>query len=216
MLFENINLTRWKLLKSLEDKPLTPKELSKKTKTTISNASQQLKLLEAYGYVKRNSIGGPNSRKDQDRRVVYYLTNTDYLVSIKQGVTNITKLQKEDYLEFIVNCIQSKITKLSELIKFYFENEKTIKKCQGVFLIEESKNEIHLLVISPEVEFFRQNSKKEVQTKTKAEIVFWSHTIEEIKQGLAKKEDYFVEKTKNLICLIDKDNVLSQIKNEQT
>ena len=48
---------RWEILKIISEKPSSPIEIAKKTKTTVSFISQQLKLLEAARIVSKEKTG---------------------------------------------------------------------------------------------------------------------------------------------------------------
>ena len=59
--------SKWNIIKELSEKEQTPTELADKTKTTLANISQQLRLLEAYGIVKKErteSSKKPESSND--------------------------------------------------------------------------------------------------------------------------------------------------------
>ena len=46
---------RWDILRIISENPYSPIEIAERTKTTVSFVSQQLKLLEAAGLVKKEN-----------------------------------------------------------------------------------------------------------------------------------------------------------------
>ena len=73
--------TKWDILSALAYQELSPKQLAEKTWTTIGNVSQHLKILEAFGYVKKSKKDkGNGSRKNPDTRIKYGLVKSKSLL----------------------------------------------------------------------------------------------------------------------------------------
>lgn len=64
--------SKWDLLQALSDGEASPLELAKKSRTSLANISQQLRLLELAGFVKSRRISNRDKGKP---RVVYSLTD---------------------------------------------------------------------------------------------------------------------------------------------
>lgn len=126
-----LTATRWKILKILGDKPGSPLEISKQLNTSIANVSQQLRLLEAYGLVKKEGVQGRD--KNKPRKIysiaqdsVYYVTIADKftekhkikLSKHKNTILKIWSLEKEDwqyYIEKFYWKIESRLNKIRKI-----------------------------------------------------------------------------------------------------
>lgn len=74
---------RWKILKNLGAEKLSPLQLASKTSTTISNISQQLKLLEAANIIRKEKI--QNRDKGKPRSLFSLSQDYVYIVSVMDG-----------------------------------------------------------------------------------------------------------------------------------
>ena len=74
---------RWKILKNLSSEKLSPLQLANKTDTTISNISQQLKLLEAANIIRKEKI--QNRDKGKPRALFSLSKDYAYIVSVMDG-----------------------------------------------------------------------------------------------------------------------------------
>ena len=74
---------KWQILQRLGIEKLSPLQLAEKTSTTISNVSQQLKLLEAANIVKKQKI--PNRDRGKPRALFSLTNNFAYIVTISNG-----------------------------------------------------------------------------------------------------------------------------------
>ena len=81
--------SKWSIITELAKKPLSPSELAKKTNTTLSNISAQIRLLEALDIVKEEKLG--NVAKGEARK----------LYSLKKEISRAkhTVSGQEDYSE---------------------------------------------------------------------------------------------------------------------
>jgi len=55
--------TKWEILKLLAEKKLSPLEIAKKLNTTIANISQQIRLLQTAGLVKKEKTSAVKAGK---------------------------------------------------------------------------------------------------------------------------------------------------------
>jgi hypothetical protein len=91
--------SKWQIIELISTEPKTPEEIANSLGTTVANVSQQLKLLEFAGLVKRNKI--------QDKRIGKPKTmlTTDggfgYLVFSSKSVCAKTLLQFDDFQKFM-------------------------------------------------------------------------------------------------------------------
>jgi predicted transcriptional regulator len=126
-----LTATRWNILKILADKPASPLQISKELKTTIANVSQQLRLLDAYGLVKKERVQGSDKRKP--RKLYSIAQDSAYYVTIaekfaekhriklskhKNTILKIWSTEKEDwhyYLEKFYWKIESRLNKIRKI-----------------------------------------------------------------------------------------------------
>lgn len=75
---------RWEILRMIIQKPSSPMEIAKELETTNSFISQQLKLLEAAGIVKRKRTGAVE--KGKPRTLFSISQESVYLVPLAKGI----------------------------------------------------------------------------------------------------------------------------------
>ena len=91
---------KWNILFHLSTGEFSPLQLAHKTNTTISNISQQLRLLEAAGLVKKKKISNRDKGKP---RVLFTLTDDyAYLISITKNFASKRLLALTDYHKAIL------------------------------------------------------------------------------------------------------------------
>ena len=103
---------RWRILQNLGITKLSPLQLAGVTDTTISNISQQLKLLEAANLVRKEKI--QNREKGKPRALFSISDDYAYIVSVMDGF------------------VEKKLLKISEgrktLLKIWFLGEKNLRE----------------------------------------------------------------------------------------
>ncbi|MFT4311428.1 MAG: ArsR/SmtB family transcription factor [Candidatus Woesearchaeota archaeon] len=179
--------SKWDLLEKISKKEITPTQLAKKLGTSIPNISQQLTLLEAKGFLTKKK----NLRKE--KRVTYKINKERIGIIILGEKPQRKEITQDKETKYIVNLLINEIKNKQELIKLYYDYKELIEKADSLSVFEETTNEIHLLIITKEVEHFRKQSNIEINQK---KIIFWSHTHQEILQGQKNQEKYFIEKIK--------------------
>ncbi|MCF7910311.1 winged helix-turn-helix domain-containing protein [Candidatus Pacearchaeota archaeon] len=136
---------RWEILELISKKPLSPIELAEKLNTTVSYVSQQLKLLDAAGIVKKEKTGA--SEKGKPRALfrlsdeILYLTILTHNFSAKKSV-NLTNHHKAILSIWMIE---------DSSLHFFFEKlfwklHENLKEIQGIFL--ERTSTPRLLILS--------------------------------------------------------------------
>ena len=189
----DLTQAKWELVKILSKKEMTPTELAKKLGTSIPNISQQLTILEAKGFLTKKK----NLRKE--KRVTYKLNKEKTGIIMLSQNPKRKEITIDEETKYLLNIIINEIKHKKELINFYFQNQELIKKAEILAVFDETQNEIHILIITKNLKYFREQSNIEITGK---KLIFWSHTKEEVTQGLKNKEDYFEQKIKNSKYLI--------------
>ncbi|MFP4568207.1 MAG: MarR family transcriptional regulator [Candidatus Woesearchaeota archaeon] len=195
--------TKWALLKELERGPLSPKELATLTDTSIANTSQQLKLLEAQGFLKRVKNKGVKAREIRDVRILYSISKPKILLTkISKDFVNRQEVKNVD--DFFVNLLLCDLKELKHILKFFFDRSDLFDKIKCMFYLQTLSNEVHFLIITDELDFFRKDnhSFEVIYNNKKLIIKFWSHSFDELKKGLDSKEIYYVDLVKNATPLI--------------
>lgn len=187
--------SKWQILKILSKYPQTPKQLAERLGTTIANMSQQLKLLEAYGFLKKaRADKGPNSRKTKDLRVVYSLIKgKTWLINVSPGNVKRKELKTTPETAMLVNLLLLDLKDEHPFVLNFFLNSPLVEHIDSAYHLKSEKQEINILIITKKLEHFRE-AKSSLKIKYKNEektIRFWSHTLQEIKEGLSRKEEYF-------------------------
>jgi len=203
--------SKWQILKILSKYPQTPKQLADRLGTTIANMSQQLKLLEAYGFLKKTRADkGQFGRKNKDLRILYTLVKSKTWLTVV-GPGNVKKKELKSNAEstLLVNLLLIDTKDEVPYLLNFFLNNVIVDHIDGAYFIKSDEKEIHLFIVTKKLEHFRE-SKSALKVKYKGEertIRFWSHTIEEIKTGLVNKEDYFVKTVSELVPVYEKEKI---------
>ncbi len=193
-----ITETRWSILKELANQEESPKKLAQKLNLTLANTSHQLKFLEASGFVQRKK---PKNGKEQ--RIVYALKDQTILgLKIGKNPSKI-ELRPSHFDQLLFNLIGEKSA--SFILTFLLTFQEAEKKIDKLALKDEHKEEIHLVVITQDVNLFREKNEYDITIGEKTKkIIFWSHTVEEIEQGLNTQDAYFQQLVKDSKCLYEK------------
>jgi predicted transcriptional regulator len=171
--------TRWRILKVLAERKASPLEMAQELKTTIANISQQLRLLEAYGLVKKERIQGRERNKPRmlysiAQDSVYYVTIASKfaekrkinLTKQKRTILKIWSIEKEDWQYYIE--------------KFYWKIEPNLKKIRKIG-VDVSQPNITLIIETDEPKEFERIGKmmnikvhaaKELKPKEEVKIIF--------------------------------------------
>lgn len=218
---EQITGTKWDIIEQLSKETLSPKELSEKLNTTIANVSQQLKLLEAYGYLKKKKTDqGKGSRKQTDRRTLYSLAKTTTTITnIQQSNTKRAEVKTHPLHQLMINLLLLDQKENAEpILELYMAHKDLVEKIDAIYLVEQKHEETHLLIITDNTNIFRvEKSRLElVIGQKKHVIVFWSHTLVEFIEGLRRQESYFLNQWKKAKLLLEtKIGVSKKIEEEQ-
>lgn len=199
---------KWEILQELSKKPSSPRQLGDILGTTIANISQQLKLLEAYGYLKSKRVDkGKGSRKKSNSRIIYSIIRSQTIITQIQPNLVVKEEIKQSHLHnYLIRTMLIDTKEASELlIKFYIDYQDIIDEIDALFYIKTDGNEVHLLVITENLEKFRgKHSHIDVWKEKPGKIVFWSHNFEEFGDGLKRKEKYFLDQIKKVQLLYEK------------
>jgi DNA-binding MarR family transcriptional regulator len=207
--------SKWQLLKELSNKETTPSELAEKTNTSLANISQQLRLLEAYGIVKKEKKEknlGPGKPK------------TNY--SINKEIINLTYISKNETfkknleLDFLQKAILKSMIFEGNNYAFYLQRfllttKEVIENCDYIGLVSKKNEEINLLLITEEIKLIREKySTHEItgMENKKKKIACWTHNLKEIEEGIRTESEYFKELIFNTKTIKDKGGFENKLK----
>jgi hypothetical protein len=216
---ELINGSKWEILKELSYKEKSAVELSRKINQSTANITTQLKILEAYGIIKKTAIPAENKRKAGKPKTPYTISQ-DILITcfLKQGHAEkrIIKLKELNHFHKLFVNIFFTLSQDQHypLIKYVTEAD-LIRKADAISYLESNDKETELLIITEHVQELRSNySNASIETpegKTK-KIISWTHNKKEIEEGLERKEEYFINLIRKSKELIDKKGILEELK----
>jgi hypothetical protein len=211
---EIFSSNKWTILKEIAESPQSPSDLALKTNTSLSNITQQLKLLEAYQLVRREKSEEKNTGKP---RTIYYLNvELSYALILKNGKAErkIYYIDHNNEMFFnIMFCMSQE--DLMFMLKFSFKYEEVLKKCKAIGFLKSSKDSIELFLITDNLEEIRSKFSNifvdDYHGKIK-KIINWSHNEIEINEGLHRKDKYYMDMIKNVQIIHDPHSILANIK----
>ncbi|MAG38803.1 hypothetical protein CMO90_01835 [Candidatus Woesearchaeota archaeon] len=210
--------TKWNLIKELSEKEQTPTELAKKTNTSIANISQQLKLLEAYGLVKKERK--INNHQPGKPKTLFSINKKVSEIMVISKKFSMKKNLKPDYFQEAIlnaNCLCEKKEDIYLLEKFIILNEEIVKKSKAIMIIKLNHNIIELLIITTTEnltqirEKYSNQELKDLDGEGK-KIICWTHTITEIEEGIKSHNDHFTQIISELKPFLDKGTFFEKIK----
>lgn len=202
----------WDIIEQIAKGNTHPQFIAKKLGTSISSIIQKLKILEAYGLVKKYK----ESQGKHKRRIAYKLAEDFAIVAIatqgNAGISFLKPLKKEDKL--LVAFLQN--TNIREaVIKALCQNQYLFKAISIGFVSLTNDNiELLLVMQTPEqVEEIKKNSQgvKVLTIQGEKKLLLHVHTKQEIKEGLEKNNPHFVGLIDVTKPIID-DGFLTQLK----
>jgi len=211
---EIFNGNRWNILKEIAQRPQSPSDLALKTNTSLSNITQQLKLLEAYKIVRKEKSEEKNAGKP---RTIYYLNvEITYSTILKNGKAERKLFYIDNNNNMFFNIMFNMNPEdLMFILKFSFKYEEVLKKCKAIGFLKSSRDSIELFLITDYLDDIRSKFSNifidDHNGKTK-KIINWSHNEFEINDGLNRKDKYFMDMIKNVQVIHDPSGILLKVK----
>lgn len=123
--------SKWEIIKDLSNEKLSPLQLAEKYSTTLGNVGHQLRILEAYGLVKKEKIS--NRDKGKPRMLFSLADDYAYLVSAAKGFANKKLLNLSGYHDTILRMWFVNDSKMHYFLeKFYWSIEEHIDYINGM------------------------------------------------------------------------------------
>jgi len=122
---------KWKILKLLSEKEMSPLEIAEQTGTTISNVSQQMKLLEAAGILQKRKI--PNRDKGKPRTIFSIAKDCSYMVLVMDTLSEKKLLTLQEYHKVILRIWMIEDPSIHYYLeKFYWQIEDKIEYISAI------------------------------------------------------------------------------------
>jgi len=135
---------KWNILKNLSANKFSPLQLANKSQTTISNISQQLRLLEAAHLVQKEKI--PNRDKGKPRTLFSLTDDYAYLISTMEDFAEKRLLKLTDYHKTILKIWYLEDPELHyHLEKFYWKIEPYLGEIEGIVVTRNDDTKISIV-----------------------------------------------------------------------
>lgn len=205
---------KWEILATVAENDASATEIARAAKMSLANVSQQAKLLEAYGLLtirkeERTTLGKP--------KLIYRLgKELAHIAMARRGFAGQRTIALDPFHTAVLNIwFLPKIEDHYCLQKLFWQQEEYVEATEGIAVIDSSGNEIHLLVIAPEehLEKLRKKfSKIAIKGGEKEKsVISWTHSAAELRDGLARKEEYFLKMAKRPHIIFDRSGDLQAI-----
>ena len=170
--------SKWEILSEIAKKPSAPLGIAKTLNTTIANVSQQLRLLEAAGLVKKRRLANVEPGMP---RALYSLTKDFCFLSViangvaKKQLLEVTPLQVSSARCWLLG------TSLGEAISIFLHKHADIfSKISSLYFLQNSSKEITLLTTSP-----LKDISEEVFHDKKSYLITLKMTSEDVNKNTA-------------------------------
>ncbi len=141
---------RWDILQIISEHPYSPIEIAEKTKTTVSFVSQQLKLLEAAGLVKKEKTGA--FEKGKPRTLFSISQDYLYLIILTNGFAKKKLIELSDYRKTLLKIWLIENKNLHGALEEFIEKIKKVFSEIDALLLDFSKD-------PPKIILFSENKK---------------------------------------------------------
>ncbi len=139
---------KWNILQALSKREQSPLEIANNLQTTISNISQQLKLLEVAGLVKKKKIS--NREKGKPRTIFSIAQDYSYMISIMNNFTKKRLMKLTPHHKSILKIWLTEDPQLHYYIeKFYWKIEELLQDIQGIAIKLRDKIEVIIITEKP-------------------------------------------------------------------
>jgi DNA-binding transcriptional ArsR family regulator len=158
-----ISGSKWSMIALLSEKSQSPTELAAKTGTSLANISQQLRLLEVAGLVRKERRG--SKEKGKPHMLFSLASDSAYLVSICAGFSEKKMIPADAHHKAVMRIwLLTKPEVHASLERFYLDAEKGIS---GISAIAASPDSKKITVIAKD----KESEKRISEIKTDLEVV---------------------------------------------
>ena len=156
--------SKWELIKDLSADKYSPLQLAAKYNTTVGNVGHQLRLLEAFGLLKKEKI--QNREKGKPRTLFSLSNNYAYLVTASKNIQERKLLKLSDYHDTILRMwFLEDINLHYPLEKFFWKLEDHIDNIEAIAVKIVNPNRIEVLVVTNKKELLDKKIKQKIGIK---------------------------------------------------
>lgn len=174
---------RWDILKIIINRPSAPIEIAEQIKTTTSFVSQQLKLLEAAGLVKKEKTGA--FEKGKPRSLFSISEESLYMVPLAKNAPEKTLITLSIENKVIVNIWCLEDTKLQiPLQKFFWQIQQYLEKINLIAIYTKALTP-KVYIISKDDSLTHQinETQKNIEDKLPFQVAASPASLEKLDQG---------------------------------
>lgn len=197
--------SRWELLEALAKKPSSTSELAVGIGTSQANVSQQLRQLEIAGIVtkQRTQRKGAHYLYEITDSVLH-LTYVSRTAAYKKMYS---KASPERFFQALLLAEHGQ-----HLLTYLLTHIDLAKRFISIGYL--NRDTPQLFVIAEQVDDIRQHHANTTVKTLEGEkkVVLWSHTKQEVKDGLDRKDPYFFESLKEVTLMYDPKGILQELK----
>ncbi len=144
---------KWNILQTISKKSKSPLEIANKLNTTISNISQQLRLLEVAGLVKKKRVS--NRSKGKPRILFSIAKDYTYIISIMNSFTRKKLLTLPLHNKSILQIWLNEDPEVHYYLeKFYWQIETHLPEIQAIAI--KARPNIEAIIVSEEKEKLKE------------------------------------------------------------
>ncbi len=135
---------RWEILVIIAEKPSSPVEIAEKLNTTVSYISQQLKLLDAAGLVKKERTGAVERGKP--RSLFSISDEFAYLTLLSEGFANKNLMKVDSHHKDIMKIWMIEDSSLHIYVEKLYWRLYGFSEVKGIFI--ETKSPFKIIIVS--------------------------------------------------------------------
>lgn len=161
---------RWDILKIIIQKPSAPMEIAEQLQTTTSFISQQLKLLEATGLVKKQKTGA--FEKGKPRSLFSISQESLYLIPLAKNAPDkkLIPLSKEQKAIVNIWCLENQEIQNS-LQSFFWQIQPSLDKIQAISVYTKSSPKVYITSTDPSISHKINGIQKTFENKIAFQVI---------------------------------------------
>lgn len=189
-MIKELSQSQFALLKELSNKPNSASSLAKKLDVSLPYILNQLKLLEAKSFIKKEAIKKTGLAGKPKQKYSIKISQIELNI-ISNQITTSKSIQNKTMKIFLQLCAQIDENKQNEFAKIFWNYAKEFKKITSFIKVNETSSSLELIAITNKENkkaikkiFFKENNQK----KSKINFLFKALTKEEFEKEKEEKE----------------------------
>ena len=196
---------KWKILQSLSQESFSPMQLAQRSKTSMSNISQQLRLLEFSNLVKKAKV--PNRDKGKPRTLFSLSNNFAYIISVTDGFAEKKLVKLDELHNILIKTLYLDPDIHYHVEKFVWQIEQHLANV-GLLMLHRNGNEIDVTVVSSgpkelKIKDMVIENHKGISVNFKVKVISGSEAEKQVKKGVFSELG-------NLLLLYDPHRMVSK------